>query len=84
VSEDEQQQRADIDNLKGADRLEKAVALHIHAINTPVMILEGYLPENAREPLTEKAYEKILRSLEKVKAIIQELKAELVQFRTDK
>ncbi|NQZ02047.1 MAG: hypothetical protein HRT45_15405 [Bdellovibrionales bacterium] len=84
MSESEDQKKSELEELQGADRLEKAVALHIHAINTPVMILEGYLPEQPGEPLSEKALEKIKRSLDKIKNFTGELKSELIQYRTDK
>ena len=80
----EQDKRSELESLEGAERLEKAVALHIHAINTPIMIIEGYLPGKPGEIMNEKALEKIQRSLDKVKGITQDLKAELVHYRTKK
>lgn len=84
VSGGDEEKNPELELLEGVDRLEKAVALHIHAINTPVMILEGYLPEEPEQVLSEKALTKILRSIEKIKGFTQELKSELVKYRAEK
>ncbi|MEO0334875.1 MAG: hypothetical protein AAF202_00665 [Pseudomonadota bacterium] len=84
MSETEDPKNIELESLQGADRIEKAVALHIHAINSPIMIIEGYLPESEGEPMSAKAIERLKKSLEKMKVITTDLKSELVHYRTHK
>lgn len=78
------EKKEELEKLEGVERLEKAVALVIHALNTPIMVAEGYLPEDGQQDFDPKNVERVRRSVKKIQDITDELKDELLRFRQSK